>query len=372
MSIFFLDPRPVILQDAGLVSEYWCVLILTRILCPGGTQNLTRGAQMVFEVIPFAVCTAATGALGAGGWHIAMGNKGDSWSTCGGRGKGYSMKPERSTEEIAQALYATDGTKNENIGAERAHTGLSPRLSHVFETMAGTQNRNPKPPPLPPPKQHRNTPFKPEVDEKGKRVVSVAEGLRMAFRHDNIGPPQGHVPYAQPEPVAETTYDRYTRGRSSPIVERRSLSPSRPNTNSRRFSPDPAYGRRVSPGRRLSPDPGYGRRLSPSGRVERVAVQYAAPEAPPQPAWIQRVEVARDPPRDPRLQSLQQVSLSLTLALSLSLSDLHAWQHLACWQCCIHVNRAPIDAGSAAIDGGPADAFGSRGARGRRRCRSCL
>ena len=167
---------------------------------------------MVFEVIPFAVCTAGAAALGAGGWTLA----GGKIDTCGGTqrmslpaqsaplvaavivpaerlpqagrdGKGLSMKSQRSVEEIQSSLYGTDGTRNENKPYAKAHTGLSPRLTHVWETMAGTQDRREKPPPMRQEPVETRGPLGPSYDSRGKPDISLARGLTMAFRQVDSG-----------------------------------------------------------------------------------------------------------------------------------------------------------------------------------------
>lgn len=94
---------------------------------------------MVFEVVPFAVCAAGSLGLGTGAWYAGMGNTPTAWSTCLGKGrKGHTLRSDRSPEEILAALHQPSGQGHKNISAERAHTGKSPRLSHIIDTMAGT------------------------------------------------------------------------------------------------------------------------------------------------------------------------------------------------------------------------------------------
>ncbi|KAJ1493943.1 hypothetical protein T484DRAFT_2655045 [Baffinella frigidus] len=92
------------------------------------------------------------------------------------------MKSQRSVEEIQSSMFGTDGSRNENKSYPKAHTGLSPRLGHVWETMAGTQDRREKPPPLRQEPVETRGPLRPSYDARGKPDISLARGLTMAFR----------------------------------------------------------------------------------------------------------------------------------------------------------------------------------------------
>jgi hypothetical protein len=127
---------------------------------------------MVFEVIPFVVCAGGSAALGTGAWWAAMGTHSEAWASCLGRGKkvlipsllapmpvsritgrgtpshklilftgwrwGASSMLTPHLFTCAQGPYIAE--QNRPIvdkPVERAHTGLSPRLSHIVDTMRG-------------------------------------------------------------------------------------------------------------------------------------------------------------------------------------------------------------------------------------------
>jgi len=87
----------------------------------------------------------------------------------------------------------------------RCMVGLSPRLSHVVETMAGTQRRGDTPKFRPPPVENRQR-FRADS-------VSLGEGLRCAFAHENRGP--------TPEQVAAIHADMAEHERRQAELERR-------------------------------------------------------------------------------------------------------------------------------------------------------
>mmetsp|Transcript_67290 Transcript_67290/g.98447 ORF Transcript_67290/g.98447 Transcript_67290/m.98447 type:complete len:466 (+) Transcript_67290:63-1460(+) len=161
---------------------------------------------MPFQAAPFVLATAGCGAVGVGTWHVAMGNSNEGWATCGGgrKGKGLSMVSERSVQEIASNLYHPQ-TGHGNIEGGENHTGLSPRLSHVVETMAGTQRRGDTPKFRPPPVENRQR-FRADS-------VSLGEGLRCAFAHENRGP--------TPEQAAAIRADMAEHERRHAELERR-------------------------------------------------------------------------------------------------------------------------------------------------------
>ena len=141
------------------------------------------GKTMPFQAAPFVMGTAGVAALGAGAWHVAMGNSSEGWASCAGSRKGYSLVSERSVGEIAQNLYHP-GQGNGNVVGEDNHTGMSPRLSHVVETMAGTQKIGDGPPnwrALRRQEAENRQPFR-------AQSISLGEGLRSAFAHENRGP----------------------------------------------------------------------------------------------------------------------------------------------------------------------------------------
>ena len=138
---------------------------------------------MPFQAAPFVMGTAGVAALGAGAWHVAMGNTAESWASCAGSRKGYSMVSDRSIGEIAANLYHP-GQGHGNVVGEDNHTGLSPRLSHVVETMAGTQKIGDGPP-------NFRALRRQEVENRQPfraQSISLGEGLRSAFAHENRGP----------------------------------------------------------------------------------------------------------------------------------------------------------------------------------------
>jgi hypothetical protein len=69
-----------------------------------------------------------------------MGNNPSVFSSCIGEGRrGYNLMPERSIMDIAKNLHEP-GQGIADVPVEKAHTGLSPRLSHVVDSMRGTNH----------------------------------------------------------------------------------------------------------------------------------------------------------------------------------------------------------------------------------------
>ena len=144
---------------------------------------------MPFQAAPFVLATAGVGGIGAGAWHVLTGNSCDSWETCGGRRKSTWLS-ERTGSEIMSSLYHADpnSARHSNIEGDDNHTGLSPRLSHVVETMAGTQRKGDIP----------NWRAQRRLEVANRRPVkadevSLAEGLRSAFAHENRGPTEAQA-----------------------------------------------------------------------------------------------------------------------------------------------------------------------------------
>ena len=145
--------------------------------------------RMPFQAAPFVLATAGVGGIGAGAWHVLTGNSCDSWETCGGRRKSTWLS-ERTGSEIMSSLYHADpnSARHSNIEGDDNHTGLSPRLSHVVETMAGTQRKGDIP----------NWRAQRRLEVANRRPVkadevSLAEGLRSAFAHENRGPTEAQA-----------------------------------------------------------------------------------------------------------------------------------------------------------------------------------
>ena len=144
---------------------------------------------MPFQAAPFVLATAGVGGIGAGAWHVLTGNSCDSWQTCGGRRKSTWLS-ERTGSEIITSLYHADpnAARHSNIEGDDNHTGLSPRLSHVVETMAGTQRKGD----IPNWRAQRRLEVANRRPVKAEEV-SLAEGLRSAFAHENRGPTEAQA-----------------------------------------------------------------------------------------------------------------------------------------------------------------------------------
>lgn len=171
---------------------------------------------MPFQAAPFVMGTAGVAALGTGAWHVAMGNSSEGWASCAGSRKGYSLVSERSVGEIAQNLYHP-GQGNGNVVGEDNHTGMSPRLSHVVETMAGTQKIGDGPPNF--------RAFRRQEAENRQpfraQSISLGEGLRAAFAHENRGPTAAQADAIRREKEAYERSDEERQRRLAEEQERR-------------------------------------------------------------------------------------------------------------------------------------------------------
>ncbi len=79
--------------------------------------------------------------VGTGAWYVSMGNKPSVFASCLGEGRrGHNLMPERTIQEIARNLHEP-GKGIEDVPVERAHTGLSPRLTHVVDTIRNVNIR---------------------------------------------------------------------------------------------------------------------------------------------------------------------------------------------------------------------------------------
>lgn len=92
--------------------------------------------------------------------------------------------------------------------------GLSPRLSHVVETMAGTQRMGDTPKFRAPPAENRQR-FKADS-------VSLGEGLRSAFAHENRGPTPAQASAIRAETETHERHQEELQRRMAVEHERRS------------------------------------------------------------------------------------------------------------------------------------------------------